>query len=269
MMDNVSLRQKDGDIEARDITDEFNFDDELGDVNSLGDIDDILSSDDNNAEQFLENNEDTHSFEEKWENETNLTDGAFDSTNELEIQNVADNNYTQELGGEDYTQQENIVDDFVGGQTDNQLQDVEQYNDSWNVNDSTETDDFSEQHNSFGVSVVDQLSKSENLSYLQKYDGKIIDRTYDIDKNFISGQFVATSEIDTIHVNVGYDTYGWNVEFANGVYMSLRDVKEYQLRQGCLPFSDGSITYADRVLRFQGINRIVVFETLKYFSYGV
>lgn len=273
MMDNISLRQKNNDIEAKDVTDEFNFDDELGDVDSLGDIEDILSSDDNNAEQFLENNEDTLSFEEKWENKTNLADDIFDNVNELETQDVADNNadnnYVQETVVEDYIQQENQESDLIAEQTDNLFQDVEQSDDNWNVDDVIKADDFSESYNSESISVVDQLAKSENLAYLQKYDGKIVDKTYSIDKNFVSGEFDATSEIDTIHVSVGYDTYGWNVEFANGVFMSLRDVKEYQLRQGSLPFAEGNIMYADKVLRFKNVKRIVVFEMLKYFSYGV
>ena len=51
--------------------------------------------------------------------------------------------------------------------------------------------------------------------------------------------------------------------------MSLRDVREYQIRNGCLPDTSGSISYGQNVLAFENVKRIVIYETVKYFSYGV
>lgn len=110
--------------------------------------------------------------------------------------------------------------------------------------------------------------QSENLPFLKWYDNGKNYKTYDIAKNFASGSFTGSEDCDTIHIDVGFDTYGWLVVFADGVTMSLHDVKEYQLRQGCLPFASGRITYGSSVLDFDRVKRIVIYETVKYFSYG-
>ena len=116
--------------------------------------------------------------------------------------------------------------------------------------------------------MISATSTSPNLAYLKSYDGSASDKMYSIDKNFSSDNFTGSAEISTIHINVGYDTYGWNIAFANGINMSLHDVREYQIRQGCLPFSSGTITYKNNVLNFQDIKRIVIYESVKYFAYG-
>lgn len=134
------------------------------------------------------------------------------------------------------------------------------------VSDSEKFDDSYENVNS--LSPLSGLEETINLPYLKIYDGGSTDNMYKIERNFNEGAFEGTSECNTIHINVGYDTYGWNVEFANGVTMGLRDVKEYQKRQGGLPFNSGSITYGGKVLRFANVARIVVYESVKYFSYG-
>ena len=84
-----------------------------------------------------------------------------------------------------------------------------------------------------------------------------------------SGSFDADEERKTIHVNVGYDTYGWEVQFSDGVVMNLRDVREYQIRNGRLPSADGRIIYGQSILAFSGVERIVVYKSVKYFSYGI
>ncbi len=122
--------------------------------------------------------------------------------------------------------------------------------------------------NQADLSSLGGLETTNNLAYLKMYDGTLSANMYGIDKNFTEEVFEGTPDCDTIHVNVGYDTYGWNVEFANGTNMGLRDVREYQKRQGCLPFNSGNITYGGKVLRFSDVNRIVVYESVKYFSYG-
>lgn len=109
---------------------------------------------------------------------------------------------------------------------------------------------------------------SDNLPFLKWYDGSKNYKSYDIAKDFTSANFNGTDDCDTIHINVGFNTYGWLVVFADGVTMSLPDVREYQLRHGCLPLGDGRITYGNSVLDFNGVKRIVIYESVKYFSYG-
>ena len=113
------------------------------------------------------------------------------------------------------------------------------------------------------------VESSKNIGYLQWYSGSSEDEMFEIDKNFMSGRFDAEGAKKTIHVNVGYDTYGWNVQFADGTFMSLHDVREYQLRHGKLPCSSGQIIYGKQFFDFSEIERIVVYESVKYFSYGV
>ncbi len=117
-------------------------------------------------------------------------------------------------------------------------------------------------------SPLGNLNEPSNIGFLHMYDGGLSDNMYSINKEFESADFNGNENCETIHVSVGHDTYGWNVEFANSVMMSLRDVKEYQKRQGCLPFNSGTIRYGNKVLRFRDIKRIVVYESVKYFSYG-
>lgn len=118
------------------------------------------------------------------------------------------------------------------------------------------------------ASPVDGIIESANLSFLQMYDGQAESKMYQLEKDFTETNFTGSPEMDTIHVNVGFDTYGWNVEFDNGVIMSLRDVKEYQRRQGSLPYDSGNISYGSNKLHFANIKRIVIYEGVKYFSYG-
>lgn len=109
----------------------------------------------------------------------------------------------------------------------------------------------------------------QNLKYIQWYSGNSDNEVYEFDKLSESAEFIGTKECNTIHVNVGYDTYGWNVQFSDGVVMSLRDVKEYQVRNGKLPNPSGRIVYGQKVLSFDNVERIVVYEAVKYFSYGI
>ena len=109
----------------------------------------------------------------------------------------------------------------------------------------------------------------QNLKYIQWYSANSDNEVYEFDKLSESAEFIGTKECNTIHVNVGYDTYGWNVQFSDGVVMSLRDVKEYQVRNGKLPNPSGRIVYGQKVLSFDNVERIVVYEAVKYFSYGI
>ena len=115
----------------------------------------------------------------------------------------------------------------------------------------------------------ENLLHNEKASYLKWYSGSLPDKMFEIEKGFESGSFDADEERKTIHVNVGYDTYGWEVQFSDGVVMNLRDVREYQIRNGRLPSADGRIIYGQSILAFSGVERIVVYKSVKYFSYGI
>ena len=108
-----------------------------------------------------------------------------------------------------------------------------------------------------------------NSKYIQWYSGNSEDEMFEFEKTSESADFTGTENCNTIHVNVGYDTYGWNVQFSDGVVMSLRDVREYQIRNGKLPNNSGRIIYGKCVLSFDNVERIVVYEAVKYFSYGI
>ena len=112
-------------------------------------------------------------------------------------------------------------------------------------------------------------AESKKIGFLKWYSGELKDKCFEIDKNFESSTFEADEECKTLHINVGYDTYGWQVQFADGMLMNLQDVREYQIRNGRLPSFDGRVVYGQRTLVFSGVERIVVYESVKYFSYGV
>ena len=110
---------------------------------------------------------------------------------------------------------------------------------------------------------------SDNLKYLKWYSGNSMDNIYEFGKSSQSAEFIGSASCNTIHINVGYDTYGWNVQFSDGLSMSLRDVREYQIRNGKLPNSSGQISYGQNILTFENVDRIVIYEAVKYFSYGI
>lgn len=120
-----------------------------------------------------------------------------------------------------------------------------------------------------GYSAAASIEEPDNANYLKWYSGHSNDKMFEVGKGFESGNFDADEERKTLHVNVGYDTYGWEVQFSDGVVMNLRDVREYQIRNGRLPNPDGRLIYGRSTLLFSGVERIVVYESVKYFSYGI
>ena len=113
------------------------------------------------------------------------------------------------------------------------------------------------------------IVESGNVGFLKWYSGSSGDAVYEFGKNSPSGSFEGDENCNVLHVNVGYDTYGWEVQFPDGVIMNLRDVREYQIRNGRLPSTEGRIIYGQKTLMFSGVERIVVYESVKYFSYGI
>ncbi len=51
--------------------------------------------------------------------------------------------------------------------------------------------------------------------------------------------------------------------------MNLMDLKEYQERHGKMPGTNGKIIYGNKTTAFEKIERIVVYEKPRYFSYAV
>ena len=133
---------------------------------------------------------------------------------------------------------------------------------------ATEEYSFNDNQNFGDVGAFD-IIPSQDLKYIQWYSGNSDLSVYEFGKSSASGDFIGNRECNTIHVNVGYDTYGWIVQFSDGVVMSLRDVREYQIRNGKLPNSSGRIVYGQNVLSFENVERIVIYEAVKYFSYGM
>lgn len=120
-----------------------------------------------------------------------------------------------------------------------------------------------------GYSAVSAIEESSSAGYAKWYSGQSDLKMFEIAKGFESGSVNADEECKTLHVNAGYDTYGWEVQFSDGVVMNLRDVREYQIRNGRLPNPDGRIIYGHSSLLFSGLERIVIYESVKYFSYGI
>ena len=109
--------------------------------------------------------------------------------------------------------------------------------------------------------------EKEQLKNLKWYSGTFQDKYFEIDGNSEPTELLGTDEINSIHVNCGGTTYGWNVRFNNGLTMSLRDLREYQIKHGQMPASEGVLSRGDLEISFAQINRIVVYETAQYFTY--
>ena len=127
------------------------------------------------------------------------------------------------------------------------------------------------------LSIVPQVEKKreggfwneEEDAFIRWYSGSSKDDVFEISKDSTETLCHGDDLRHTIHVNVGYDTYGWNVEFANGKVMNLGDVREFQLRKGYLPDTSGRIVYGGLQVAFENIDRITVYESVQYFSYSV
>ena len=135
-------------------------------------------------------------------------------------------------------------------------------------NDETSADTDSSQVSAPTPSRVEQAEKA-TLQMFKWYSGRINDNYYRFSAEMPSEEFVGSAEQNSIYVHVGTSAYGWNVAFDNGVTMNLADVREFQLRNGHLPSSNGVITYGQTGLRFSQVERIVVGSIPEYYHYGV
>lgn len=100
------------------------------------------------------------------------------------------------------------------------------------------------------------------------YSGTLRDKYFEFSAQSESAEFIGNDEVKSIHVNVNNSSYGWNASFDNGISMNLRDLREYQTRFGKLPSANGVISYGQKSLKFQNVDRIVVYEAAQYFFYS-
>lgn len=108
-----------------------------------------------------------------------------------------------------------------------------------------------------------------NANFVKWYSGSVHDEMFEISKNDLPETISGDAVRRIVHVNAGYDSYGWLAEFDNGLTMSLEDVRKYQIRNGVLPSSNGVIRYGQSRCAFSGIERILIYRSVRYFSYGV
>lgn len=105
-------------------------------------------------------------------------------------------------------------------------------------------------------------------NFVKWYSGSVHDEMFEISKNELPPEIEGNTDNNIIHINAGYDTYGWLAEFDNGLVMSLEDVRKYQIRNGALPAASGVIRYGANQCRFSNIERILIYQSVRYFSYG-
>lgn len=118
------------------------------------------------------------------------------------------------------------------------------------------------------VKQVRQDRDREQSRAARWYSGSSQDDRFEFDAKMPSTIFNGTENCKIIHVNVGISNYGWNITFDNGLFMSFRDLQEYQTRYGQLPASSGVITHGQQTLKFNDVEKIVVYEAAQYFTYG-
>ena len=113
------------------------------------------------------------------------------------------------------------------------------------------------------------VSEKKLNHFLKWYSGSLSDEYIEFSTEYESGEIEGTEECKALNIKVGNSYYGWNVKFDNGISMSLRDVRDYQLYYGRLPASGGVVSFGDLTLIFKNIERIVSSQTPEYYSYGV
>ena len=210
-------------------------------------------------------------FDEKAVEEEN---GRFEENADYDYAGHDENNVAEEAAAVDIPgEAEETVNDVLLNDEPAQADDADEIHDAYFANDAvkTEPEEYNRSDNVLpaGDYPVATIEESGQIGFLRWYSGSSGDQMFEIARGFESGSFNADEECKTLHVNVGYDTYGWEVQFSDGVVMNLRDVREYQIRNGRLPSAEGRIIYGQSTLMFSGIERIVVYESVKYFSYGV
>lgn len=244
----MDLDEKDLLSDAADLNLDDFLDSETADI-SLNSKDDNSEQDDNFADLFnSDNNLDEILSEE-------VEEAGFDDMQPVVEDRISDDNVGQTEAEVISDAKANVEDTDDNTEViDDNLSDVNE-----NVENEQNTD----------VEATDNAySYRQQNAYVRWYDGESTEPQYEIDKNSESKTLIGTDDCKNIHINIGFDAYGWLVRFANGVIMSVDDVREYQLRNGVLPDSAGAITYATMQIEFQNIEKIKVYESVRYFTYA-
>ena len=116
------------------------------------------------------------------------------------------------------------------------------------------------------IAVQDEQKLKYKIS--KWYSGSLHDKYFEFDALSESSEVIGNDEVKAIHLNVENNTLGWNVMFDNGVTLGLHDLREYQIKYGKLPSSNGVVQFGQKTLKFQNIERIVVYKSPQYFFYG-
>lgn len=198
--------------------------------------------------------------------DVNLDDVQVEEQNDAEVVGM---NFSQDedvfdglidtMMPEKNTDAENISEENVG--IDEEDIDGEQ---SMDTNDEA----FSENVNDDNESSYLPEGLMSEPNFIAWYSGNADDPIFEVSKNSESGFLEGDDVWRTVHVNVGNETYGWQVKFSDGTYMGIDDVREYQLRKGALPSSEGTIIYGPMRIEFKNIERITVYQSVRYFTYA-
>lgn len=105
-------------------------------------------------------------------------------------------------------------------------------------------------------------------NFVKWYSGSVHDEMFEVSKSNLPETINGSTGSGIIHINAGYDSYGWLVEFDNGLAMSLEDVRKYQIKNGALPSSGGVVRYGQNRCAFTDIERILIYRSVRYFSYS-
>ena len=116
------------------------------------------------------------------------------------------------------------------------------------------------------ITEIDEQKLQYKIS--KWYSGTLNDKYFEFSAQSESSEFVGNEDMKAIHVNISNSSYGWNVTFDNGLSMNLRDLREYQTRFGKIPSANGIISYGQKTLKFQNVEKIVVYEAVQYFFYS-
>ena len=139
-----------------------------------------------------------------------------------------------------------------------------------------------------GVLVGPQSSSlvffdSGKLTVKRKISGEYKRPTYDFDIDDLkdkeeyfcfsvyseNGFFNGDDKVGTLCLETeGGSSYGWNVSFKNGLFMSVADVIEYQHRNGKLPDSAGTLYRGAHRLKFSGLKKLIVYNKPYYYNYS-
>ena len=117
--------------------------------------------------------------------------------------------------------------------------------------------------------AANEATDLKEVNHLSWYSGSAEAKhfSYSRDSNGIS--FIGSEMLNSIHLDIGNTSYGWNVFFDSGVVMGITDLIEYQIKNSSLPSNNGRIVNGDKKLDFTSVEKIVVYKSSQYFTYNI